>query len=353
MKRPVIWIGSLSLLVLAAFIAAGADENAGKPNVPPSATPPPSGGLQPNVSITPRTKIGPSTPDNITDRRADIRIDTDMVLIYVSVTDPIGRYVTGLDKENFKLTEEMDKKKIEQDITQFSSEDAPMSVGVVFDTSGSMGAKLRRSQQAVAQFLKTANPEDEFFLVHFNDRPELLVPWTPDSEEIQSRLTWVESKGRTALLDGVYMAMNQMKKARNPRKAILIISDGGDNESRYTWRELKGRLREADVQVYSIGITQSFPGHRRSLDDMLGAALLDAIAKETGGRLFEVDDLNQLPDTAAKIGTALRNQYMLGYVPASGQHDGKYHRVQVKIARPKGMPRLRASFRSGYQAPTN
>src|SRR5262252_606551 len=224
MKRPLIWIASLSLLALAAFIDAGADENAVKPNSPPSASPPsgppPSGGLQPNVSITPRTKIGPSTPDNITDRRADIRIDTDMVLIYVSVTDPIGRYVTGLDKENFKLTEEFNGKKVEQDIAQFSSEDAPMSVGVVFDTSGSMGAKLDRSRQAVGQFLKTANPEDEFFLVQFNDRPELVVPFTPDIEELQNRLLFTQPRGRTALLDGVYMAMNQMKKAKNPRKAI-------------------------------------------------------------------------------------------------------------------------------------
>ena len=351
MKRPVIWIGSLSLLVLAAFIAAGADENAGKPNVPPSATPPPSGGLQPNVSITPRPKIGPSTPDNITDRRADIRIDTDMVLIYVSVTDPIGRYVTGLDKENFKLTEEMDKKKIEQDITQFSSEDAPMSVGVVFDTSGSMGAKLRRSQQAVAQFLKTANPEDEFFLVHFNDRPELLVPWTPDSEEIQSRLTWVESKGRTALLDGVYMAMNQMKKARNPRKAILIISDGGDNSSRYTESEVKNAVRESDVQIYAIGIFESMAGRNRTPEESNGPQLLNEVAESTGGRFFSADNLADLPDIAAKIGLELRNQYVLGYHPKNRERDGKFRKVQVRLVKTAGMPQLKATHRPGYYAP--
>src|SRR5262249_403801 len=149
-------------------------------------------------------------------------------------------YVTGLDRENFKLTED----KSDQEIAQFSSEDAPMSVGVVFDTSGSMGPKLRRSREAVAQFMKTANPEDEFFLVQFNDRPELLVPFTPATEDVQNRLSFVESKGRTALLDGVYMAMNEMKKARNPRKAILIISDGGDNSSRYTESEVKNAVRE-------------------------------------------------------------------------------------------------------------
>src|SRR5262249_46449720 len=187
-------------------------------------------GPAPTVEVTPRPRIGPVTPESVIDRRADIRVDTNMALVWVSVTDPVGRYVTGLDRENFKVTED----KIEQEISQFSSEDAPMSVGVVFDTSGSMGAKLRRSREAVAQFLKTANPEDEFFLVQFNDRPEMLVPFTPLPEDVQARLPFLESKGRTALLDGVYMAMNEMKKARNPRKAILIISDGGANSSRYT-----------------------------------------------------------------------------------------------------------------------
>jgi len=346
MKRPVILLGCAALLVLAAFVAVGADENAGK-QAPPAQT----GGPQPNVSITPRTKIGPATPESITDRRADIRVDTDLVLIYVSVTDPIGRYVTGLDKDNFKLTEEQDKKKVEQDITQFSSEDAPMSVGLVFDTSGSMGAKLQRSRQAVAQFLKTANPEDEFFLVHFNDRPELLVPWTPDSEEIQNRLTWVESKGRTALLDGVYMAMNQMKKARNPRKAILIISDGGDNSSRYTESEVKSAVRESDVQIYAIGIFESMAGRNRTPEEASGPQLLNDVAESTGGRFFSADNLADLPDIAAKIGLELRNQYVLGYHPKNKERDGKFRRVQVRLVKTAGMPQLKATHRPGYYAP--
>src|SRR5579863_9618633 len=271
MKRRWLALG-LVLLVGTAVVWAGKDDDK------QTATP---GAPQPNVSITPRPKIGPAaTPDNVTDRRADIRIDTTLVLIPVSVTDPIGRYVTGLDKENFKLTED----KAEQEISQFSSEDAPMSVGVVFDTSGSMGAKLQRSRQAVAQFLKAANPEDEFFLVQFNDRPELVVGFTPDTEELQNRLTFVESKGRTALLDGVYMAMNQMKKGRNPRKAILIISDGGDNSSRYTESEVKNAVRESDVQIYSIGIFESMAGRGRTPEEAGGPGLLNQISEETGGR---------------------------------------------------------------------
>ncbi len=219
---------------------------------PPGSTQAPaSSTVDPKVSITPRSRTPAADPnESITDRRSDIRVDTTLVLIPVSVTDPMSRFVTGLDKENFKLSED----KVDQEITQFSSEDAPLSVGIVFDTSGSMGAKLQRSRQAVTQFMKTANPQDEFFLVEFNDRPELVLTFTPDTEEIQNRLTFTQAKGRTALLDGVYMAMNQMKKAHNPRKAILIISDGGDNSSRYTETEVKNAVREADVQIYAIGI---------------------------------------------------------------------------------------------------
>src|ERR1700687_686460 len=156
---------------------------------------------QPNVNISPRVRVnGPDAAESIADRRADIRVDTTLVLIPVAVTDPMSRFVTGLDRENFKLFED----KVEQEIQQFSSEDAPLSVGVVFDTSGSMGSKLQKSRQAVAQFLRTANPEDEFALIEFSDRPDLVVPFTTDAEEVQNRLTFTQSKGKTALLDGVY-----------------------------------------------------------------------------------------------------------------------------------------------------
>src|SRR5215469_6469994 len=344
MKLPLTGIGVLSLVATAALIAGG-DDDKNKP-----ATTPPSGGQQPNVSITPRAKTG--APETVTDRRSDIRIDTNLVLIYVSVTDPIGRYVTGLDKENFKLTEEFNGKKVEQDIAQFSSEDAPMSVGVVFDTSGSMGAKLERSRQAVGQFLKTANPEDEFFLVQFNDRPELVVPFTPDIEELQNRLLFTQPRGRTALLDGVYMAMNQMKKARNPRKAILIISDGGDNSSRYTESEVKNAVREADVQIYAIGIFEPMASRGRTPEELSGPALLAEMTDQTGGRHFAVDNLAELPDVAAKIGIELRNQYVIGYSPKNKNRDGRYRRVVVKLVKTTGLPQLKAAFRTGYYAPT-
>jgi Ca-activated chloride channel family protein len=318
-------------------------------DAPPKVTSQPGGAAQPAIAIIPRTRTPAADPnESITDRRADIRVDTTLVLIPVSVTDPASRFVTGLDRENFKLYED----KVEQEVSQFSSEDAPLSVGIVFDTSGSMGAKLQRSRQAVAQFMKTANPQDEFFLVEFNDRPELVQGFTTQTEEIQNRLTFTQAKGRTALLDGVYMAMNLMKKAHNPRKAILIISDGGDNSSRYTETEVKNAVREADVQIYAIGIFEPVASRGRTMEEMNGPGMLAEMAEQTGGRHFAVDNLAELPDVAAKIGIELRNQYLLGYSPKNATRDGKYRRVLVKLVKTTGLPPLKAMFRTGYYAST-
>jgi Ca-activated chloride channel homolog len=215
-----------------------------------------------------------------------------------------------------------------------------------------MGSKLMKSRQAVTQFLKTANPEDEFFLVCFNDRPELLVSLTPDTEEIQNRLTFTQAKGRTALLDGVYMAMNHLKKAKNPRKALLIISDGGDNSSRYTETEVRNAVRESDVQIYAIGIYEPMASRGRTPEEMGGPSLLRELSEQTGGKDFGVDNLAELPDVAAKIGLELRNQYVLGYTPKNLVKDGKYRRVQVKLVKTVGLPPLKPAFRTGYYAPT-
>ena len=300
------------------------------------------------VAITPRGKSTEPAPKVIEERPGTLRIDTTLVQINVTVTDPLNRFVTGLEKEHFRLFED----KIEQKIRDFSSEDAPLSIGLVFDTSGSMGPKLQKSRQAAVQFFKTANPEDEFFLVEFNDRPELVVPFTPDTDDIQNRLEFAQSKGKTALLDGVYMAMNQMKKARNPRKAILIISDGGDNNSRYTESEIKNAVREADVQIYGIGIFEPIGSRGRTPEEQMGPGLLSEVAELTGGRSYNVENLNELADIAAKIGIELRNQYVLYYSSTNQTRDGKYRHVTVKLAQPRGLPPLKAFFRLGYYAPT-
>jgi VWFA-related protein len=215
-----------------------------------------------------------------------------------------------------------------------------------------MGAKLEKSRQAVAQFFKTTNPEDEFFLVEFNDRPEMVNNFTTNLEEIQNRLTFTQSKGRTALLDAVYMALHNMKKGKNARKALLIISDGGDNSSRYTESEVKNLVREADVQIYAIGIYESMGSRGRTAEELAGPGLLSEISEQTGGRAYTVDNLNELPDVATKIGVELRNQYLLGYVPANADRNGKYRKVRVQLVQPRGLPPLKAFWRLGYYAPT-
>jgi Ca-activated chloride channel family protein len=169
---------------------------------------------------------------------------------------------------------------------------------------------------------------------------------------LQNRLTFVQSKGRTALLDGVYLALNEMKKARNPRKALIIISDGGDNSSRYTESEIKNLVREADVQIYAIGIFEPVSARSRTAEELAGPSLLSEVAEQTGGRHFPVENVNELPDIAARIGIELHNQYVLGYSPTNAEKDGKYRHVQVKLVQPKGLPPLRAFWRLGYYAPT-
>lgn len=299
------------------------------------------------VSITPRPRR-PAENGNVNPRPANIRVDSTLVLINVTVTTPLNQVVTGLEAEHFRLFED----KVEQMVSQFSSEDAPLSVGLVFDVSGSMGAKLHKARQAAAQFFKTANPEDEFFLIQFSNRPQLVVPFTRETEEIQNRLAFSEAKGRTALLDALYMAMDHMKKARNPRKAVLVLSDGGDNSSRYTQSEIKNLVREADVQVYAIGIFEPVSARGRTAEELAGPSLLGELAEQTGGRHFPVENVNDLPDIAAKIGIELRNQYVLGYTPTNQEKDGKYRRVKVTLVQPRGLPPLRAAFRTGYYAPS-
>ena len=256
--------------------------------------------------------------------------------------------VTGLEKEHFKIFDD----KVEQTITQFSMDDEPVAVGLVFDVSGSMGNKLRESRQAAAEFFKTANKEDEFFLVEFSDQPRLVNSLGSSVEEIQNQLTFSPSKGRTALLDAVFLAMHEMRKSQKNRKALLIISDGGDNASRYTESELRSLVRESDVMIYAIGVYESLANRSRTPEEASGPGLLSDLCDMTGGRHFPAE-VSELPDIAAKIGVELRNRYLIGYVPTDTQHDGRYNNVVVKVIPPHGLPTLHAYWRRGYYAPAN
>jgi Ca-activated chloride channel family protein len=271
--------------------------------------------------------------------------DVDLVLVPVTITDPMNRLVTGLEKENFSVYEGDSP----QEIRHFSSEDAPLSLGVIFDVSGSMSDKIDKSRDAVVEFFKTANPQDEFFMITFSDKPELLSDFTQSIEDIQSKLVYVLPKGRTALLDAIYMGMNRMKKAVHQKKALLIISDGGDNNSRYTDSEIKSMVKEADVQIYAIGIFDNSP---RTEEEKTGPILLSDITDVTGGRTFAIDNVNELADVASKIGIELRNQYVLGYRPKNKNRDGKWHKIKVKLSPPKGLPPLHVYAKTGYYAPS-
>jgi Ca-activated chloride channel family protein len=275
-----------------------------------------------------------------------IKMDVDMALVNVTVTDPYSRLVTGLDKENFRVYEDG----TEQEIATFSSEDVPISIGLIFDMSGSMGDKLDKARQAAIQFLRTANPRDEFFLVSFNDRAELTSRFTTSIDELENRMMFTVAKGRTALLDGIYLGLSQMRSAHNGKRALLIISDGGDNHSRYNEADIRNFLKEADCQLYAMGVFD-VNDMGRTTEERYGPSLLSELAEMTGGRVFPVSSLSELPDIASKIGMELRNQYVLGYKPSNSRHNGTWRKIKVKLLAPKGLPPLNVYAKTGYYAP--
>ena len=278
-----------------------------------------------------------------------IRVDVNLTLIPLTVTDPMNRLVTGLEKDNFFIYEKGSTGPEQiQTIKTFSTEDAPVSLGIILDLSGSMANKFNRSRQSVKAFLKTANPQDEFFVIGFNDRPEVIEDFTSNIDDVDARLALVKPGKRTALLDAIYLGVNKMKDAKYPRKALLVVSDGGDNRSRYTENELRAMVRESDVQIYSIGI---FDAYAPTTEEQLGPLLLNDLCEDTGGRLFRVNDLSDMADVAAKISDELRDEYVLGYRSTDSHRDGKWRKVKVRLGPPPGLPPLTVHARSGYYAP--
>jgi len=291
-----------------------------------------------------RTISSVASPDAA---RQNFSVDSTLVLVNVAVTDARGRFVAGLEQQDFQLFED----KIAQTVAYFSAEEAPVSVALVLDFSGSMASAFGKLQQAVAEFLKSANPLDEFCLIEFRDRPEMSMGFTSAPGAIQNRVALTKPEGNTALLDAVYLGLRHMRKARNARKILLIVSDGGDNHSRFRAREVENLARESDVEIYAIGMGSSSV---RTVGDLWdGPALLNELADEAGGRCYDIDDPRGLPAVADKIGRELRHQYVLGYVPQNRQRDGRYRRIQVKIARAPGQPRLTAYWKRGYYAPAD
>ena len=309
-------------------------------------------GTTDEVHVTPRVQPDPLPPkdaqpvgSSFNTHSKPYKSESDLVLVPVTITDPMNRLVTGLDKENFNVYEGKEA----QEIKHFSSEDAPISLGVIFDMSGSMSSKIERAREAVVEFFKTANPQDEFFMITFADKPEEVSDFTQSIEDIQGKLVYTIPKGRTALLDAIYLGVSKMRQAKYPKKAVLVISDGGDNHSRYTEGEIKSVVKEADLLMYAIGI---YDRYMSTPEEQLGPALLSELTELTGGRAFTIDNPNDLGDVATKIGIELRNQYVLGYRPKNPTHDGKWRKIKVKLIPPKGLPPLRVYAKTGYYAPS-
>jgi Ca-activated chloride channel family protein len=273
-----------------------------------------------------------------------IKTDVKLVLVPVSVTDPMLRFVTGLAADNFQLYEG----KKAQEIRHFSSEDVPISIGIILDASGSMGDKMVRVREAVNQFCQEANPEDEFFMIVFSDAPRLASDFTTVPEDLERELLFTQPKGRTSLLDAIYMGLHKMKNAKYGKKALLIISDGGDNHSRYAEKQIKSAAKESDVLIYAIG---TFDRYVRTVEESLGPILLSEITEPTGGRAYTLRTPAELPVVARHIGKELRTQYVLGYRPADLPKDGKWHKIQVKLRLPRKYSFLRAHAKTGYYAP--
>ncbi len=338
--QPLVWVPFLVLLALCvSLVPALAQTDVNDVHVQPRAVTP-----QPDKTKTQEIAKETIVPASLNTHIRPLKVDVDLVLVPVTITDPMNRLVTGLEKDNFEIFEGNSKEQIKS----FSSEDAPVSLGVIFDSSGSMASKMERAKDAVVEFFKTANPQDEFFMITFSDEPEMVADFTSSVDDIQSKLIYTMPQKRTALLDAIYMGVSKMRQAKYPKKALLIISDGGDNHSRYTENEIKALVKEADVMVYAIGI---YDHYFATPEESLGPQLLGEITELTGGRAFTVENPNDLADVATKIGVELRNQYVIGYRPSKEVRDGKWRKIKVKLLPPKGLPPLRVYARTGYYAP--
>ncbi len=268
------------------------------------------------------------------------RVGVETKFVKVVVTDPLNRIVTGLEKEQFKVYED----KVEQQIIHFAQESAPISVGIIFDVSGSMkdNNNIGSAKNAIMRFLQSGNPDDEYFLVTFNQKTTLVQNFTRESTTIQNEVAFKTPGGRTALYDAVYMGLNQIKGAKNEKKALILITDGEDNSSRYSATEVREFAKESDVQIYGIGEEGKLGYGRSEIQNIVGI---------TGGRAYFPSNFNELDYYIDLIHAELRNQYVLGYVPTNKAHDGRWRKIRVKIDPPPGLPKLLVHAQEGYYAP--
>ena len=297
----------------------------------------PSPGMTESAVVAANARLEPARGDQ------KVTIGTNLVNVAVTVSDSYGRLVTGFANEHFEVFDN----NVKQQIAHFSYDDAPLSLGIVYDVSGSMDKHIDRSLHALKRFVETSHEDDDFFLITFNGRPRLVQNFTTSADELVSRLTLVRPDGATALYDAVYLAVEKLREGRHQKKALLIISDGQDNNSRYSFKELRGLVREADVQIYAIGTTGPMPG---SLS-RYGHMVLEELTEVSGGRAFFPDARHEaeLTETCTRIALELRHQYSIGFYPTDTTGKGKLHQIKVRITPPKGSGRLLISYRRSYR----
>lgn len=302
----------------------------------------------PTTSLRQFPRLPDDRSQNSSIRETHIKVDVALALANVTVTDPYSRPVTGLQKNNFRIYEDA----TEQEIVDFSTEEVPISIGLTFDVSGSMADKVDQERQAVIEFLKTSNPQDEFFLVSFNSKARLTAGFTSSAEDLQNQMLYTVPKGSTALFDAIHLGLELMKGAHNSRRVLLILSDGGDNHSRHSENATNKKfVREADCQIYALGIFANLSDPTLPREEREGPKVLADIAEMSGGRMFPVTKIADLPAIAKKIGIEIRGQYLLGYRPSNTKRDGKWRRIKVELIPPDGFPSLRVHARTGYYAP--
>jgi Ca-activated chloride channel family protein len=279
--------------------------------------------------------------------KAAFRSDAYVVQINATVLDRANRPVRGLTRDNFRIFQD----KVLQPISYFGEEEVPVSLAIVFDTSGSMSTNISGARKALRALLRNSNPDDEFCLITFAERPAVTVPWVSDESLIQNQLLFDAPRGQTSLLDAIHLALTQTKRAANSRRAILVLSDGGDNHSRYSESEIARTLEEAGVQMYAVDMAESPYLTARAAEELAGPDLLEWLCERAGGRYFPAHNDRELVDVADRIRKELRSQYVLGFVPPKGLEDGRFHRVQLEVARAGGGPRLFVYWRRGYRLP--
>ena len=300
---------------------------------------------QPTPPKVDSASAGQQKPTNEIDSTGPVITNTDLITFTVTVTDTYGRYVSGLGKNAFTV---LDEKK-PQEITFFSDDDAPVSVGVIFDVSGSMsGDKIRRARDALSKFIQTSHNSDEYFLIAFNQRAQLLLDKTRDGNAVLDKLTFVQTRNSTALYDACYLGVEKVQRGAHPKRALLLISDGQDNNSRYTFNELRRLLKESDVTLYGVGILSG--SDAGSSMGMEGQGILDELASVSGGKAFFPRSNAEMDDIFEQIALELRHQYSIGYKPANFINDGRWHKVKVKVTPPRGLPRLFVRAKEGYYA---